>query len=137
MVGGLVGVNLFGSITACYSTSNVTGGHYSTGGLVGINDGTISTCYSTGFVKGKSYVGGLVGERWDGDIVASFWDIETSGQNKSDGGTGLPTAEMLDINSFIDADWTIIPLGDIGTEHTWWIKADSYPQLWWQSDDGL
>ena len=72
-----------------------------------------------------------------GTTNSSYWDMETSGQVWSDGGTGLPTAKMQDINTFLDADWAIVPLGAIATEHTWWIKADSYPQLWWQSDDGL
>lgn len=66
-VGGLVGNNSGGSISNCYSTGAVTGGHdsYDIGGLVGgICLSSISNCYSTGTVNGGSnsqFVGGLVG----------------------------------------------------------------------------
>lgn len=75
-VGGLVGWNYSGSITACYATGNATGsckGQNYTGGLVGWNlsgsdtsSGTITACYATGNVTGSSNngnnnAGGLVG----------------------------------------------------------------------------
>ncbi len=90
-VGGLVGNNFGGRITACYSTGTVTGythvgglagynesgevavshstcmvsatlsGNQKIGGLVGVNAGRITTSYSTGAVSGQRVVGGLVG----------------------------------------------------------------------------
>lgn len=61
-VGGLIGINNTGAISACYATGTVTGHDY-VGGLVGHNTygGTISQCYTTGTVTGSSYVGGLAG----------------------------------------------------------------------------
>ncbi|NLK50294.1 MAG: hypothetical protein GX294_06560 [Candidatus Cloacimonetes bacterium] len=60
-IGGLVGVNIYGSIYNCYSTGSVTGGEGS-GGLVGMNySGSITNCYGTGSVTGDDYVGCLVG----------------------------------------------------------------------------
>ena len=63
-VGGLVGYNSIGTISACYSTGSATGGSSANvGGLVGSNGGTISACYATGNVTGGAHanVGGLVG----------------------------------------------------------------------------
>ena len=65
-VGGVVGFNSGGSVTACYSTSAVNGGS-NTGGVVGhnYNGGTVNDCYSTGTVSCGSaggYAGGVVGE---------------------------------------------------------------------------
>ncbi len=96
-VGGLVGDNggrntrVFNS----YATGNVRGDEY-VGGVVGDNiDGMVSNSYSTGNVSGDSVVGGLVGRTIDhGRVLDSFWDVETSGIDKSDGGTGLMTDEM-------------------------------------------
>ena len=61
-IGGLVGLNEYGTVSNSYSTGSVTGSMY-IGGLVGANDyGTVSDSYSTGSVTGvTSYVGGLVG----------------------------------------------------------------------------
>ena len=63
-VGGLVGRNNEGGITASYVTGTVTGSS-DIGGLVGYNDdGRITTSYATGMVTGSTgseNVGGLVG----------------------------------------------------------------------------
>ena len=148
-VGGLVGSNmgycvwpwpepepwcLLGKISNCYSTGSVTGIN-SVGGLVGDNSGAITNCYSIASVEGDEFVGGLVGsnpeycEFWgcfQGTISDSFWDIEASGQTNSDGGTGLPTAEMQMQVTFTDVGW------DFNTP-VWTIdEGNDYPQLWWE-----
>ena len=124
--GGLVGWNYRGTITNCYSTGSVSGDKF-VGGLVGDNyEGTIANCYSTGSVTGDTKVGGLVGSHYEGTIADSFWDIETSGQATSDGGTGLPTAEMQMQVTFADAGW------DFNTP-VWTIdEGVDYPHLWWE-----
>ena len=61
LVGGLVGVNVVGTVSNSYSSGNVTG-ERSVGGLVGENHGTVSNSYSTSSVTGyEEVVGGLVG----------------------------------------------------------------------------
>jgi hypothetical protein len=89
-------------------------------------------------------VGGLVG--WNGEygyVTNSFWDIETSGQATSDGGTGKTTAEMQDIATFTDVDtegldepWDIIAVangGERNPSYIWNIVNDvTYPFLSWQ-----
>ena len=75
-VGGLVGSNLEGTLSDCYTTCNVTWakgrwlrpldlpyeiGAGTFGGLVGYSRGWIVNCYATGSVHGAWTTGGLVG----------------------------------------------------------------------------
>jgi len=164
-VGGLVGYSYYGSVSDSYSTSSVTGENYvgglvglndevgdnivsnsySTGsvsgneyvgGLIGSNGdhSTVSNSYSTGSVTGTSYVGGLVGTN-GGNVTNSFWDMETSGQSTSDGGSGKNTTEMQDITTFSEAGWNIIAVapGSTNTTLIWNIvNVVTYPFLSWQ-----
>ena len=137
-VGGLAGLNQ-DEISNCYSTADV-GGEKDVGGLVGLNSGgwasleaTIANCYSTGIVLGDEYVGGLVGNGDVNDVVASFWGIETSGQEMSAGGTGKTTAEMQAANTFIDAGWHFVGESQNGTQNIWAIcEGVDYPHLAWE-----
>jgi len=136
-VGGLVGLNDWGTISNCYCTGNVTG-EKRVGGLVGSNDwGTISNCCSTGSVTGDSNPGGLVGYNEGGSVSNSFWDIITGGIVISAGGTGKTTAEMQSIATFSEADWNITAVVDPGmrnTAYTWnIISGQTYPFLSLQS----
>jgi hypothetical protein len=144
-VGGLVGSNS-GIISFCYSTGDVSGAN-TIGGLVGYNnESPIRNCYSTGSVLGNNCVGGLVGENdwdetspirncysassvtgtglWVGGLVGagngvsvSFWDIETSEQSTSGGGTGKTTAEMQQHSTF--TNWDFINVWNIGENQTY------------------
>ncbi|HEV56605.1 MAG TPA: hypothetical protein ENN87_03800 [Phycisphaerales bacterium] len=134
-VGGLVGCNGNGRIIASYSAGTVTGTDCYVGGLVGCNEyGSISGCYSTGAVTGDWAVGGLVGENGFGAVIASFWDIQTSGQTDSAGGTGLDTAEMQLKQTFVESGWDFVNESANGTEDTWRMCADGvdYPRLAWE-----
>jgi hypothetical protein len=135
-VGGLVGQNNWRSsisITASYSTGTV-GGARSVGGLVGYNSGRITTSYSTGKVSGNETVGGLAGyNQYGSGIIASFWDMETSGLTTSDGGTGKTTAEMQTAGTFLEAGWDFVDEAENGTEDIWDIcEGIDYPRLAWQ-----
>jgi hypothetical protein len=136
-VGGLVGGN-GSSIVTSYSSGMVSGVD-NVGGLVGGNGGTVTKCYSTGAVSGTGwYVGGLVGSRprwpwWEdpGTVTDSFWDIQTSGQAASGGGTGKTTAEMKTYRTFLR--W-----GTCGDEGTWTIdEGNDYPRLAWERKPGI
>ncbi len=134
-VGGLVGQNALPStITNCYSTGSVSGNE-DVGGLVGTNLDTIKKCYATGSVRGTGwYVGGLVGDNHSffgsgGTISNSFWDIETSRQTTSAGGTGKTTAEMQMESTFTGAGWDF-------TTPIWTIdEGVDYPRLWWERQE--
>ena len=146
-VGGLVGVNT-GTVSNSYSSGNVTGtGEQQlscVGGLVGVNmgggnyKGTVSNSYSSGNVTGTGeqqslYVGGLVGYS-TGTVSNSFWDIQTSGQATSAGGTGKTTAEMQDVATF--AGWSIIAVANPSTRtpsYIWNIvDGQTYAFLSWE-----
>jgi hypothetical protein len=72
-VGGLVGENQ-GTVSNSYSTGNVTGEIDYVGGLVGENyNGNISNSYSTGNVTGNNMVGGLVGENYNGNNISNSY----------------------------------------------------------------
>jgi hypothetical protein len=133
-VGGLVGANA-GVVGNSYSTGHVTGKE-SVGGLVGDNiHGTVLNSYSTGSVTGNVSVGGLVGSN-TGAVNNSFWDIETSGQATSAGGTGKTTMEMKSIATFSQAGWKITAVANPGTRnlsYIWNIVDNvTYPFLSWQ-----
>jgi len=164
-VGGLVGHIDDGAVSNSYATGSVTGERYYVGGLVGcINGASVTNSYSTGSVTGDSWVGGLVGggawatvrnsyssssvtgDRDVGGLVGldfydltvnnSFWDIETSGQATSAGGTGKNTTEMQDITTFLGAAWNItaVALNETNPTYIWNIVNNvTYPFLSWQS----
>ncbi len=118
VTGGLVGQN-YGPITNCYATGMVSGGVTGTGGLVGNSWGNITNCYSTGLVCGTSFLGGLIGYNYNSTVINSFWDIETSGQTTSTGGTGLTTAEMMTLSTFTSAGWDFVDTWGIGENQTY------------------
>lgn len=136
-VGGLVGYNDSGSISNSYSRGNVSGSSPSSsrdiGGLVGNNDGgSIVYCYSTGKVSGFSYIGGLIGSNNMG-VDNSFWDVNSSGQASSAGGTGKTTAEMQTRSTFTDAGWDFVGEVINGSNDIWDIcDGKNYPKLAWQ-----
>lgn len=121
-VGGLIGSN-GGTVSNSYSTGPVTAAGYGgVGGLIGSNGGAVSSSYSTGAVAGAagfSTTGGLVGTN-SGSVTNSYWDITTSGQTTSAGGTGLTDAQMKGKASFIGFDF--INIWDIN-------EGVSYPFL--------
>ena len=139
-VGGLVGDSYQGFVTDCCSTGAVSGGWY-VGGLVGQNGAltdagklaAVTRCYSAGPVKGQSYVGGLVGSNLAA-VAGSFWDIQTSGQAASAGGTGKTTAEMMTADTYLNAGWDFVDETTNGTEDLWRIdEGKDYPHLSWQA----
>jgi filamentous hemagglutinin family protein len=138
-VGGFVGYNA-GTVTVAYSTGSVTGTGDAVGGLVGFNQGTINEAYSAGAVKGSSHFGGLVGtadtSTGEGTVGNSFWDVETSGQATSAGGTGLTTAQMMtgaNFTSATSANGNSDPAWDFA--ETWGlIEGISYPYFQFQFD---
>ena len=134
--GGLTGKNT-GIITNCFSSSGVTG--MWSGGLVGFdddNEGSIINSFSYGKVSGD-LPGGLISEGWDfGDSLAivtnSFWDVETSEVDSSNGGIGLTTAQMKTLSTYTDAGWNFEDIWDIDG-----VTNNGYPFLAWMSTTGI
>jgi len=138
-VGGLVGDNTSGNVSDSYSIGDVTGDER-IGGLIGKTVySTVSNSYSTGSVTGNEDVGGLLGW-WNPDyctVSDSFWDIETSGQASSAGGTGKTTTQMQDMTTLSGAGWNITAVANPSTRNPSYIwnivNAVTYPFLNWQS----
>ena len=137
-VGGLVGENS-GTVVTCYSTATVNGTEC-VGGLVGNNYGTLCICYSAGIVSGEQDVGGLVGRTqnavgaagisWYGTwpIVNCFWDVEMANQPTGIG--AKTTAEMQDIQTYLNAGWDFVGEVDNGTSEVWQMPPQGgYPML--------
>ena len=86
-VGGLVGRQHLGTITASYATGDVGGGAWGSdevGGLVGRQDGgAITASYTTGDVDDgagdRNSVGGLVGSQTSGSVTASYASGDANG----------------------------------------------------------
>ena len=128
-VGGLVGWNS-SFLTHCYSMSEVSGSQR-VGGLVGSSyGGHVNACYSTGAVSGNEHIGGLVGRGHPVRVSNSFWDMETSGQATSAGGTGLTTGEMQDVQTYLDAGWDWFGEIENGISEIWQMpEGGGYPVL--------
>jgi len=127
-VGGLVGNTSddTSTIIDCYATGPVLAG-INVGGLVGLlGRGRAATCYSTGSVSGTQDVGGLLGGASGlATVWNCFWDMETSGQTTSGGGTGKTTAQMQTKSTFSSAGWNFVTVWDI-------CEGTNYPVLRWQ-----
>lgn len=147
-IGGLVGENrkryqivagipieYDGVVLESYAKGNVHG-KYGVGGLIGTNTGTILKCYSIGEVTGERNFGGLVGINGEIPVLGSFWDIQTSGQSSSDGGTGKTIAEMQTSSTFLNAGWDFADETANGTKDIWWIlEGQDYPRLWLETTE--
>ncbi len=136
-VGGLAGEN-GRTITNCYSTGMVWGTQ-DVGSFVGINDGAITNCYAVGLTVGSERMGGLVGSARasyypTATVTGSFWDIQTTRQLTSAGGTGKSTFKMQAADTFLSAGWDFVGETVNGTEDIWWIdEGKDYPRLWWEA----
>ncbi len=134
LIGGLVGRAEYTPISECYSTSNVSGDEY-IGGLTGVFDSeTLLHCYSVGTVTGNSDIGGLIGLNY-GTIQQCFWDVQSSGQSTSQGGTAKTSLEMKTAATFMNGGWDFIAETPNGTIDIWQMgecSNDGYPVFYWQ-----
>jgi The GLUG motif len=130
-VGGLAGGNFYASISDSYSTGSVIGNN-TVGGLLGYNYGSVSNCYSTGAVAASgTSIGGLVGSSlFSRGVTNCFWDMETSGRTSSARGTGLTTAQMQSVSTFVNAGWDFVGETGNGVAEVWQMAAaGGYPEL--------
>lgn len=136
-IGGLAGVNS-GTIHSCYSSGTISGSGSGVGGLVGWNSDTIISSYATGSIAGSYRIGGLVGESFQGMIIKSFWDIETTGLAISEGGEGKPTAEMKKKATYTSAGWDFFGGPTDGPHNEWRMCSNgyAYPRLAWEFSRG-
>ncbi|MDI6402296.1 ZmpA/ZmpB/ZmpC family metallo-endopeptidase-related protein [Balneolaceae bacterium ANBcel3] len=99
IAGGLIGSynGSSQSISDSYSHASVSAADQA-GGFVGyMQTGHISRSFSTGPVQSDDKAGGFVAYVYTGNIYKSYWDINRSGQQESDGGDrviGKTTEQM-------------------------------------------
>lgn len=138
-IGGLVGYNLYGAISTCYAMGSAKGtadSYTRVGGLIGGNDGAVTGCYATGVVTGPAQAGGLVGTNESGSLAVCFWDTQTSGKSNGVGEgtfssvTGLATAAMKTLASFVAAGWDFTDTD--GDAADWRLPNNDYPRLVWE-----
>ena len=104
--GGLVGMNLGGTLTDCSSSATVTGTGDNTGGLVGCNNGTITSCSSSATVTGTGYyTGGLVGCNEVGTITDCSSSGTVTGNDETGGLVGYNGSATID-KSYSTSDVT-------------------------------
>jgi hypothetical protein len=98
-----------GSVTAVRNAGGFVHNLYGNYGVTGWGTGILRRCYSTGYILGHGNVAGfLVFDNDQGSVITDcFWDIETSGQATSNGGTGKTTKEMKTLKTFSDSGWDI------------------------------
>ena len=135
--GGFAGIMFTANAIDCYSKGSVnSNGNPDTGGFVGKLQisSTVENCYATGAVEGGENTGGFAGNvSSDSVVLYCFWDINTSGQIASAGGTGKTTAEMQSISTF--ANWNIVSIDNFNrdTPTIWFIDdGNDYPRLGWE-----
>lgn len=84
----------------------------------------IDNSFSSGEVSGVTNVGGLAGDKIGLlEVINSYWNIETSGQTQSDGGTGKTTAELQQIMTF--TSWDIADVSDLTSNSIWVIDENN------------
>ncbi len=132
-IGGLIGNSVHSVINNCYSKSNINGDFF-VGGLIGVlqNESIIENCYAVGLVISNTNSGGLIGYNSSSMTSSTFWDTQTSGQTTSAGGTGLTTAEMQTLSTYLDAGWDFTNETTNGDEDIWTFVANDYPHLTWE-----
>jgi hypothetical protein len=165
-VGGLAGRNS-GSVSGCYSSSEVTGywliGDYRTvsncnavgdvncsgnyaGGLFGTCGGRAVNCYSAGTVSGPiSSCGGLTGFGNSKVFTRCFWDVTVNPSLSGIGGSDVnspdvigETTENMQIQStFTDAGWDFIGETTNGLCEDWAMPAGGGYPVNWWKFDPL
>ncbi len=123
---GTVIENAYSTVTLRYTV--LPQSYISVGGIVGYLDGgSINNCYSVGKILESGLGGGLIGVQINATISNSYWDMQTSGQTASDGGTGLQYDAMTQQSSFVG--WDFGNIWDID-------EGNSYPFHKWQIESG-
>jgi hypothetical protein len=145
-IGGLIGRNEGGTVSDCYSLADASGTAY-VGGLVGWHaascgctagvPGLIERCYAAGPVSGLSNLGGLTAVCEKSSITTSFWDMQTTGCDKSAGGAGKTTKQMQHLSTYAAVGWDFAEETRDGTEDIWRVPSPGvYPWLTWQTVTG-
>jgi len=136
-LGGLVAWN-DGSLSNSYASVDIHTREetsFTVGGLAGVNRGTVINSYSVStvfnvlneVVPGSGLIGRLWGSSTKGVATNCFWDTQaTRIADSAGGGTGLATAQMQTVVTFMNAGWDL--------DRVWVIsEGKDYPRLRWEN----
>ncbi len=135
-IAGFVGKILDTTVEDCYSTGGVNAIGIAGGFAANATNGSvIRRCFSTGEVNANIEMGGFISAISYSDVENCFYDTETSGLTTSEAGTGLPTDDMKDLDTFMTAGWDFMGETLNGTDNFWkldGVNNDGYPLLSWK-----
>ena len=142
--GGFVASNA-GNITNClaggrvalnaHETETRDDVHHYVSGFAGSNGGGIVNCYtcariSRGDPNCTKSAGFVAYPSVYGSVLNCFWDEQMSGRVGEGEGTGLTTAQMQQLETYIDADWDFVEEPTNGTSDLWFMPPEGgYPEL--------
>lgn len=155
-VGGLVGLVFDGTVMESFSSGNVSGNNH-VGGFAGYSNNLIINCYSIGDVSFTQNGAGFLGYSLGSDtyycyhagnvdsgtstdrgfcgytesvstFIGNYFDAELSGQISGIGAEAKSTAEMKDILTF--EDWDFSEIWNIDMTNN---DNNGYPSLSWQN----
>lgn len=118
--GGLIGfLNNNSTAANSFATGRVSAVNNGSAiaGLIGmVSDSKVINCYAVGMVEDRRDSGGLIGSNDETEVVNSYWNIQTTGQEESDGGDGRNSAEMTypyHEETYIEWDFEDIWMADV------------------------
>ena len=145
-VGGVCGLNDYGTIENCYNTGEVSGtgtssyGYVYAGGVCGWNTGTIQNCYNTGKVSSTSeygfvYAGGVCGCN-DGTIQNCYFLFGTADKAVSINSGTVDNVEEKSAEAFASGEVAWL-LNEPQTEKPWGQGSNGMPVLKGNLPDGV
>ena len=145
-VGGVCGLNDYGTIENCYNTGEVSGtgtssyGYVYAGGVCGRNTGTIQNCYNTGKVSSTSeygfvYAGGVCGCN-DGTIQNCYFLFGTADKAVSINSGTVDNVEEKSAEAFASGEVAWL-LNEPQTEKPWGQGSNGMPVLKGNLPDGV
>ncbi|MBN2040498.1 MAG: hypothetical protein JW864_10670 [Spirochaetes bacterium] len=113
--GGLIGNNTVAITTACSASGVVTGTGTAVGGFAGRNSAALAGCSATGLVTGTSNIGGLIGSN-TGAITGCWAEGQVNATNGSVGGLiGYNNAAVVSNSHAVgDVETTGVSISNIG-----------------------
>ena len=90
-IGGVVGFNYGGTVTDCHNAGSISGNYSGIGGVVGANTADVINCYNIGSVTCEYSAGGVVGENV-GTVTDCYNDGNVNGEESIGGVVGINTS---------------------------------------------
>ncbi len=120
--GGLVGfLNTGSTVSNSFADGeiNVENNGSHVGSLVGrLRESSVTNSFAVGNVSAEREAGGLIGGEADAVVNNCYWDMQTTQQEESAGGSGRTTAQMTfpyDDETYIDWDFQDIWMEDVNS----------------------